>query len=122
MHVTFMFVIDFYSSMHTHSADYAVARCLSVCLPHSGILSKTVEHNAPVVHCLLQGGWMAADHVVMPTIQSWISYHVRTLQPICKKTGTVLICGVDKPGWYARLEDVKQQIPVSTVSCFQRTT
>jgi len=32
--------IDFYRATRMNSADYAVARCLSVCLSHAGIESK----------------------------------------------------------------------------------
>ena len=33
-------LVTFYHTTRTHSADYAVARCLSVCLSHAGIVSK----------------------------------------------------------------------------------
>jgi len=33
-----------------HSADYAVARCLSVCLSHAGILSKRLHISSKFFH------------------------------------------------------------------------
>jgi len=33
----------FYRAMRMYSADYAVERCLSVCLSHAGILSKGIN-------------------------------------------------------------------------------
>jgi len=30
----------FYRATHMHSVDYAVARCLSVCLSHAGVVPK----------------------------------------------------------------------------------
>jgi len=34
-----------------HSANYAVARCLSVCLSHAGILSKRLNISSNFFHC-----------------------------------------------------------------------
>jgi len=36
-------VSDFYRAMRMHSADYAAARCLSVCLTHADNVSKRLN-------------------------------------------------------------------------------
>jgi len=36
-------IYNFYSALRTHSANYAVAICPSVCPSHSGILSKRLK-------------------------------------------------------------------------------
>jgi len=51
-----------------HSADYAVARCLSVCLSHAGIVSKQLHISNflasgifTIVVFSLQTGWQYSD-------------------------------------------------------------
>ena len=39
----FRVAFSFYCATHLHSADYAMARCLSVCLSRAGIVPKRLH-------------------------------------------------------------------------------
>jgi len=41
---------DFYRATRMRSADYAVARCLSVCLSHAGIVPKRLHISSKFFH------------------------------------------------------------------------
>jgi len=43
-------IIGFYHAMHMISVVYAIARCLSVCLSHAGILSKWLHISSKFFH------------------------------------------------------------------------
>jgi len=43
-------VLGFYRAMHMHSADYAVARCLSVRPLHADIVSKRLHISTKFFH------------------------------------------------------------------------
>jgi len=64
---------------------------------------------------------MAMENRVMPTIESWISYHSGNRLPICKKTGALLLYAVEHPRWYSRLQDTDYLLPVSSDSSFFQT-
>ena len=54
----------FYRAMRMYSADYAVERCLSVCLSHAGILSKGINISQPFHTILIfqyQTVWQYTD-------------------------------------------------------------
>jgi len=41
---------DFYRATRMHSADYAMARCLSIRLSHAGIVSKQLYISSKFFH------------------------------------------------------------------------